>query len=170
MIVKVFSAAIAVGLLVGILAPSNRPASGGEQSLILTPQTKAPVSSKPVHGFETILPRHADGHFYADVTVDGRVIHFLVDTGASAIALTKEDASALGIALNPSELEIVGRGASGEVRGKFITLHHVQIDNKEAWDLHGAVLAEGLGVSLLGQNFLSQVGTVEIKGDRMILR
>jgi aspartyl protease family protein len=176
MFVKILGGAVVAGLFIGLMIPASQPAPVPDQpnsNLILTPQTKAApdsnVEPKP-HGYETVLPRHEDGHFYADALVNGQSIHFLVDTGASMIALTASDAQKIGMNFSPNEFEVVGRGASGDVLGKQVTFHHVTLDNKEAWDLHGAVLAEGLGVSLLGQNFLAQVGTVEIRGDQMILR
>jgi aspartyl protease family protein len=176
MYTKILGGAVVAGLFIGMMMPAGQPVPAVDQpnsNLILTPQTKATPDTgsaiKP-HGYETILPRHEDGHFYADAMVNGQPVHFLVDTGASMIALTASDAQKIGMNFSPSEFEVVGRGASGDVLGKEVTFHHVTLDNKEAWDLHGAVLADGLGVSLLGQNFLAQVGTVEIKGDQMILR
>jgi aspartyl protease family protein len=172
MFYKTVFGAIGAGLVVGFLAPSQPPVipQTHDGALILTPQTKAPQASNSNHGFETVLQRQSDGHFYADVLVNGQRVHFLVDTGASAIALTSEDGVRVGLPANPSEYEVVASGASGDVMGKFVTVHHVQLDNKEAWDLRGAVLGDGLRVSLLGQNFLARIGSVEIKGDQMILR
>jgi aspartyl protease family protein len=176
MYMRILGGAVVAGLFIGMMMPASQPTPDTNQpnsNLILTPQTKAAsdtnVGTKP-HGYETVLLRHEDGHFYADAMVNGQLIHFLVDTGASMIALTASDAQKIGMNFSPNEFEVVGRGASGDVLGKQVTFHHVTLDNKEAWDLHGAVLADGLGVSLLGQNFLAQVGTVEIKGDQMILR
>ncbi len=156
----------------GFLVPAQPAvvASKQDDALVLTPQTKAPPAANLSHGYETVLQRSRDGHFYADVMVNGQSVHFLIDTGATSIALTNEDGARVGLSANPSEYEVVASGASGDVMGKFVTVHHVQLDNKEAWDLRGAVLADGLRVSLLGQNFLAQVGSVEIKGDQMILR
>jgi aspartyl protease family protein len=119
---------------------------------------------------EVVLERKSDGHFYATAEVNGRPIRFLVDTGASAIALTADDARALGFGWTPAELAVVGRGASGEVTGKIVELHHVRLGGKETWNMRAAIIPEGLQVSLLGQNFLSGIGSVRIAGDRMVLR
>lgn len=118
---------------------------------------------------ETVLERYPDGHFYADVSVGGRSGHFLVDTGASMVALTGEDASAMGLVWDDSEIVPIGRGASGVVNGVPVSLDHVELGGITADNVEAAIVPEGLGISLLGQSFLSQVGQVRIDGDRMIL-
>jgi len=118
---------------------------------------------------EVVLPRADDGHFYAEVAVDSGSAHMLVDTGATVIALTGEDAEAMGVAWNESEVRPVARGANGTVYGVPVTLEHVQLGEFEARGVPAVVVPEGLGISLLGQSFLSRVERVEIDGDRMLL-
>lgn len=118
---------------------------------------------------EVLLEREMDGHFYADVNVDGVPMRMLVDTGASVIALTGEDASAMGLFWDDSEIVPVAQGASGTVYGVHTELRRVTIGNFEATDVQAMIIPEGLGISLLGQSFLSTVNSVEIADDRMIL-
>jgi aspartyl protease family protein len=113
------------------------------------------------------IARNADGHFYLDAQVNGAQVHFLVDTGASMVALTPADAQRAGIAL-PSE-RARAMAAGGAVEVMPVTIDRVAIGPLEARGVRGAV-APQLPVSLLGQSFLSRVGTVEISGDRMVLR
>jgi aspartyl protease family protein len=117
------------------------------------------------------LTRQPDGHFYANAAVnasnDEGEVRFLVDTGASSIALTGADADALGLSWDESELQIVGRGVSGDVLGKPVILKSVQVGDITAYDVQAAIIPEGLDVSLLGQSFLSKVGNVNIQGNEM---
>lgn len=113
------------------------------------------------------LTRSPDGHFYVEAQVNGARIRFIVDTGASMVALTADDAQRAGIAL-PSE-RARAMGASGEVEVIPVTIDRIAVGPLEARNVRGAV-AEQLPVSLLGQTFLSQVGSVEIRGDAMVLR
>jgi aspartyl protease family protein len=113
------------------------------------------------------IVRAADGHFYVEAQVNGAQIRFLVDTGASVVALTGADARRAGIAL-PSE-RASARGAGGVVEVIPVTIDRVAIGPLEARAVRGAV-ADQLPVSLLGQSYLERVGTVEISGDRMVLR
>jgi aspartyl protease family protein len=117
---------------------------------------------------ETLLKRQDDGHFYADVEVNGQLVHFLIDTGATGVALTEEDARRVGLVFSPGEFEPVGMGAGGPIRGKVVTIDRVSLDGKEARDVHGAIL-QGSTMSLLGQAYLSKLGSVEMSGDYMRL-
>jgi aspartyl protease family protein len=165
---KPFFWVIGAGLAIGVLWPARDPAA--LQIAVAPKVDKAKVAEPERSPLDVILDRRPDGHFYADVMVNGQPVNFLIDTGATAIALTADDARSLGFYWNDMELEPVGRGVSGEVRGKMVALHHVQLGGKEAWDMQAAIIPEGLGVSLLGQTFLSQIGSVKISGDQMTLR
>lgn len=129
-------------------------------------------SSSPTAGWaqETALRREQDGHFYADVTANGANIRMLVDTGATVIALTGDDASAMGLYWDDSEVRPVAQGASGPVLGVNTSLERVEVGGFEARNVAAMIIPEGLSISLLGQSFLSSVNTLEIADDRMVLR
>ena len=133
-------------------APETRPAAG-EAALFTAPAPR-----------ETVL-ESVGGHFYADVEVNDQPVRFLVDTGATTVALSEKDAARIGIPFSSSEFTIVGRGASGPVRGKAITLNKMTLDGKEAREVRGAII-EGGETSLLGQAYLREF-TVEMRGDTM---
>jgi aspartyl protease family protein len=113
------------------------------------------------------LERSPDGHFYADAQVNGAQVHFMIDTGASMVALTPADAQRAGVAL-PSERSRA-MGAGGAIEVMPVVIERVAIGPLEARDVPGAVVPQ-LGISLLGQSYLERVGSVEIHGDRMVLR
>lgn len=117
----------------------------------------------------TELRRAGDGHFYAPVAIGERPITMLVDTGASVVALTGEDARLAGIHWNPAELRVVASGAGGDVRGVALTIDRMRLGGHEARDVRAVVVPEGLRISLLGQSFLKDVEPVRIERDRMIL-
>src|SRR4051794_20869978 len=115
------------------------------------------------------LQRSSDGHFYADTRINGTNVHMLVDTGASIIALSRNDARMAGIATSIGMNDVVGRGADGAVHGEVVRLDDVELGPLSAQGLDSVVLNSG-EQSLLGQSFLSKFSSVEIQGDRMILR
>lgn len=117
----------------------------------------------------TELPRAADGHFYADVSVNGARVEFLVDTGASVIALTGADARAAGLYWSSADVHPVARGASGPVQGVEVTLDRVALGGHVARDVRAVIVPEGLAISLLGQSFLATVQPLRIDADRMVL-
>jgi aspartyl protease family protein len=157
-VLKPLSFMIVAGVVIGLAWPSDDPAK----------QAAAAVADNGMPR-ETILEREGNGHFYVHAKVNGVLVRFMVDTGASGVALTEEDAERVGIPFSPGEFEYVGEGASGPVRGKLITLDEVEIDGKKVENVSGAIL-QGSNLSLLGQAYLSRMGELYINGDRMILR
>ncbi|HEX8256020.1 MAG TPA: TIGR02281 family clan AA aspartic protease [Allosphingosinicella sp.] len=154
---KPFILVIAAGATIGLMLPSSRPAA-------------APVAAAPGgEAVETVLEREENGHFYVHAYVNGELVRFLVDTGASSVALTMADAERLGIKFKQSQFEVVGTGASGPVRGKDVMIDSVEIDGKKVAPVQGAVI-EGLDISLRGQAYLSRISGVEMSGGHMILR
>ena len=115
------------------------------------------------------LKRQSDGHFYADVEINNMPIHILVDTGASGIALSRDDARRAGLTVSVGMFDVVGEGAGGDVKGEFVTLDTVRLGKQTARQMP-AVILDGGEQSLLGQSFLRQFQTVEIKNDTMVLR
>lgn len=163
-------AIIAAGAVFGWLAPdlAYKPvASAGQPAKEFA---RVDVATRDQwNAGEVVLRRSDDGHFYADVTVDAGSAHMLVDTGASVVALTGEDADAMGLSWDPEQVRPIARGASGAVYGVEVTLGHVQLGGLEADEVQAIVVPEGLGISLLGQSFLSQIERVEIDQDKMLL-
>ena len=155
-----------LGLIgVALLAPSLRRDEAPEAE---SPRIVAPLAGPASAGLAgPTLLRSPDGHFYADAQVNGAHVRFMVDTGASVVALTPADARRAGIVLPPERARAIGAG--GEVEVIPVTIERIALGPIEARGVRGAV-AEALPVSLLGQSFLGQVGSVEIRGDRMVLR
>ena len=158
---------IGFGIVVGLMVPSaSSPPTSPAQ-----PQVAAVTSSaRPEPNVEKVITRSDDGHFYVDAEVNGQLVHFLIDTGASSVVLRMSDAQHVGLPFSQGEFQVIARGASGDVRGQIVKIGRVAIGHKEAFDVEGAVVDEGLDVSLLGQSFLSRIGTLVIDGDKMVLR
>lgn len=115
------------------------------------------------------LTREFDGHFYADAHVDGASVRMMVDTGASVIALTGEDAMAIGLDWSDEEVRNIGSGASGAVYGVPTMLDQVEIGGLAQQNVRAVIIPEGLDISLLGQSYLSKINNVRIEDDQMVL-
>jgi aspartyl protease family protein len=159
-----------IGAVIGMLMPQAQTAEVGMTGHELAP---APISIRPkpvqTASRETRVARADDGHFYVNALVNGQRVRFLVDTGATTVALTVDDARRVGAPFSTNEFDIVGAGASGAVRGQPIRLDRVELDGKRVRDVGGAVV-EGLHVSLLGQTFLSRMEMVQMSGSEMRIR
>lgn len=158
---------LAFGALVASLAPDGpgAPTAGGQA------QARADVARKESwQPEEVVLPRNRDGHFYAEVATDSGSVMMLVDTGATSVALTANDAAMMGVDWDPNDVRPVARGASGDVYGAVVMLDRIDVGGIEARGVEAVVVPEGLDVSLLGQSFLARVNKVEVSGDQMVLR
>jgi aspartyl protease family protein len=163
---KPFLIVVAIGTAIGILMPGRSDvAPAGAPSAGANPGTVSPT--EPLR--ELRLDRRRDGHFYVDGLVNGEQTNFLIDTGASHVALTIEDATRIGIKVSHADFQYVGQGAGGAVRGQPVMLDRVSIGGRVMTNVHAAVI-EGLGVSLLGQSVLTQLGTLQMDERRLIIR
>ena len=120
---------------------------------------------------EVVLRAAADGHFYAHAVVDGVPVRFLVDTGASSIALSAADARRLGIDPEGLHYFLPVTTANGSALAARVTLGEVRLGSIAFENVTAAVMPPGaLDRSLLGMSFLDRLGGFEISGDRLILR
>lgn len=149
-----------VGGVGGLLLAEPRAGSGA------APVAGPASDPKPVIA---TLERHAGGHFVGIAEINGHPVRVLVDTGATMVALTEEDARGAGLSVDPSRWKPVARTASGEARGEALTLASLSVGGIKRMDVSAAVV-ENLPMSLLGQSFLRRLEAVEIRGDTMTLR
>lgn len=166
-----FLGTIAIALLVGWFAPDLTPPgqAGAEESAAPPENRLAVARSNRSRAGEVVLPRDAGGHFYAEVSSGSGTVTMLVDTGATVVALTADDAATMGVEWRANQVRPVARGANGDVYGVPVTLDRIEVGGIEARRVQAIVVPEGLGISLLGQSFLSEVDRVEVAGDEMVL-
>jgi aspartyl protease family protein len=118
----------------------------------------------------TIIDREPDGHYWTRADVDGTAVKFMVDTGASTVAITFRDAQRIG--LNPEELDFKWeiRTAGGIVHGAAVTLDKIRIGRVEVDNVEAMVLREGLEQSLLGMTFLGELYSYEFRKSQLVIR
>ncbi|PDT84273.1 TIGR02281 family clan AA aspartic protease [Sinorhizobium sp. BJ1] len=120
---------------------------------------------------EIVLRKRLDGHFQADATINGEAVSMLVDTGASSIALTYEDAERIG--LDPESLgySVTVMTANGRTLAAPVTLEQIAIGPIERRNIRAMVAAKGnLDRSLLGMSFLSTLDSLQMRTDELRLR
>lgn len=172
---RLYVVIVGIGLVIGFLMPDRQApimkTEAPQPRSVIDVKTVSRVkqASAEVSGPWTTLRREENGHFFARAQVNGQSVDFMIDTGASGVALTESDARRLGIPLDPNNYHEVGTGASGPVYGQPVILDRVSLDGKTVERVQGAVL-EGLEISLLGQSFLGRMGKIEITRDQMIIR
>ena len=116
------------------------------------------------------VPRDTRGHFEVDARVDGRRLNFMIDTGASVIALTANDAATLGIHPAEREYTVLVKTANGTVRAAPVELDRVEIEDITVRDVAAMVLPDGaLSDNLLGMSFLTRLHRWEFADGKLVL-
>ena len=119
---------------------------------------------------EPVIEANSRGSFYLTAEINGREINFLVDTGASQVALTREDADTIGLPVHQLDYSGHVRTANGVARISYITIDDITIGGNVINDVQGHVVDAPLFTSLLGMSFLRKLAGYEVKGDRLYLR
>lgn len=122
------------------------------------------------HGTDAQVVRGADGHYWAQASIDGRAVRVMVDTGASVVALTPEDAARLGVEPQAADYNAVVQTASGPVDAAPVTLKHVAVAGARVDDVQALVVREGLAHSLLGMSYLGRLSRFEATPSGLTLR
>ncbi|MBX4906306.1 MULTISPECIES: TIGR02281 family clan AA aspartic protease [Rhizobium] len=132
---------------------------------------RAVVVTTSQGGQEVILHKLLNGHFEADVGVNGQTVEMLVDTGASMVALSHEDAARIGIDLSRLTYSMTVMTANGRSRAAPVTLDQVAIGPIVRNNVAASVAEDGrLDQSLLGMSFLETLGSLQMQTDELRMR
>jgi aspartyl protease family protein len=119
---------------------------------------------------EVALSAARDGHYYSAAEINGRSIDVMVDTGASLVALTYEDAERAGIYVKDSDFTMRISTANGVGRAAPVRLNKISIGDITVRDVPAAVSESGrLFKTLLGMSFLSRLSRAELRGGTLTL-
>jgi aspartyl protease family protein len=131
--------------------------------------TPTPVHAR-AHGAPAQVLKAADGHYWADALVDGKAIRVMVDTGASVVALTPEDARRLGLRLRPADFSATIITASGPARAASVELEAVAVAGARVERVAALVVERGLPHSLLGMSYLGRLSSFSATPAEITLR
>lgn len=116
------------------------------------------------------LRADAQGHYNSEIEINGRTVHAMLDTGATMVALSYEDAERSGIFLSDTDFSHPVRTANGVARVAPVMLHRVRIGDIEVRDVPAAVAEPGrLQGTLLGMSFLGRLSRLEMQSGRLVL-
>lgn len=122
------------------------------------------------YGMNGDLRRASDGLFYVTGMINAVPVRFLVDTGASTIVLTRDDALRAGLMPAEAAFDAQADTAKGRALMAWISIDELQVGGVRVRGISAAVAPEGLGVSLLGQNWVAELASLTIAGDRLLFR
>jgi aspartyl protease family protein len=144
---------------------------GGQRRVLVAGASQVRVGggespSASAGGSEIVLSAGAGGHFTTDGQINGKAVTFLVDTGASAIAMGQADADRLGINYKSAPRGFAGT-ANGRIPVNLVTLSSVRVGDVEVANVEAVVMPSALQHVLLGNSFLTRF---QMKRDNDTLR
>lgn len=120
-------------------------------------------------GTQVRVLRADDAHFHVDAVVNGKSVSFLVDTGASLVALDRGTAESLGIDVASLGFTTRVMTANGPARAAPVKLAYVKIGDIVRENVQAAVMDSDDGLSLLGMSFLGTLSSFDFRGERLTL-
>jgi len=148
---------LAIALTVGAGLPGLRP--------------PAPAPSQMQLNTMTEIKGGTNGHYVVDADINNQRIRVLVDTGASAVALSYEDAELVGLHPNLLEFNVPVSTANGVEKAARAKLSRVEIDGVKVEDVDALVAPRGaLSGTLLGMSFLSRLSSFQSENGVLTLK
>lgn len=127
------------------------------------------LSDQQVSGSTTRIAMGQDGHFHADVVVNGVKRTMLVDSGATQTALSEATATAATIALDDRPFPVLIQTANGQVTARAATAHSIVVGSIRMTDLPVIVSPAFGDTDAIGMNFLSRLGSWRVEGRTLVL-
>jgi aspartyl protease family protein len=116
------------------------------------------------------IPRDARGHFQTDARIDGQRIDFMVDTGASVVALNEKSAARFGLRPSRGDYNATVTTANGTIKAARARIAMMDVGGLIVRDVEAMVLPdEALSENLLGLSFLSKLKRFEYANGRMVM-
>ena len=161
-------AAIMIGLGTFMAQQADRMSSASATSV---PRTTVALASAPQSGNRSLsISRDARGHFQTEGRVDGQRVGFMVDTGASVVALNESSAARFGLRPSRGDYNATVTTANGTIKAARTRLAMLDVGGLIVRDVDAMVLPdEALSENLLGLSFLSRLRRFEYANGQMVL-
>ena len=146
--------------------------SVGKEPVAQAQAAKSAAQQSPQSANYRTMTVRADarGHFQVEGSVDGRRMDFLVDTGASVVALRERDAAKLGIHPAARDYTASVSTANGTIKAAVVTLNSLEVGGIRVHGVRAMVLPDqALSDNLLGMSFLSRVRRFEMANGRLVM-
>ena len=143
--------------------PSAAPSQAGKQE----------PARKTVNQPSRTIVLRADrqGHFWIRGRVNQADVHFMIDTGATGIALNQQDAASAGIHLQDRDFTLRSHTANGIARAAPVEIRTLEVGPITVRGVSAHVMEGSMtGIALLGMSFLRRLDSFELRGDTLTLR
>jgi aspartyl protease family protein len=167
MVMAVAGAVVAAALIVPTLVASRQDAPA--KPSVAARERPAPDTT-PVLSGTLRVPDRGDGHYQVEARIGARRIPFLIDTGATIVALTWDTGRDLGLVSASDTMDVALSTANGTVRGKSVLIPRLDIESLTVRDVRGVVMPQGaLSSNLLGMSFLGRLRQFTVARNTLIL-
>jgi aspartyl protease family protein len=162
---------VALGSFMAQMADKWTPAPAAANAAPPKAQTAAQVATVAQASGRTLsIPRDARGHFQTDGRIDGQRVAFMVDTGASVVALNEKSAASFGLRPSRGDYKASVSTANGVIKAAPARIAMIDIGGVVVRDVDAMVLPdEALSENLLGLSFLSKLKRFEYANGKMVL-
>jgi len=127
------------------------------------------LDRQEVVGEEVRIRMVPDGHFWANVTMNGVQQRMLIDSGATVTTISESTATAVSASRNPDIVPVVLRTANGMIRARTGTIEQLRVGNIRAKDLKVLISPAMGNLDVLGMNFLSELGSWRVEGRTLVM-
>jgi aspartyl protease family protein len=143
--------------VISVQGEQARITIAGSPATLLLGEAQSSVAGKarPAGGVQISMASDANGHFMAEGLINGKPARFMVDTGATTMAMSLADAVKLGVDYRKGQPIQVGT-ANGMATGYALKLHSVRIGDVEVYDVDAVVTQQRMPFVLLGNSFLNR--------------
>ncbi len=156
---------VALGSFMAQMADKFTPAAANATPPKVQSLTVAQAASRSIS-----IPRDARGHFQTDGRIDGQRVEFMVDTGASVVALNEKSAARFGLRPSRSDYNATVTTANGTIKAARTRLAMIDLGGIVVRDVDAMVLPdEALSENLLGLSFLSKLKRFEYANGKLVL-
>ena len=156
---------VAAGTYMAQMADKMSPAPANAAPRKASAETVAQATSRSLS-----IPRDARGHFQTDGRIEGQRVDFMVDTGASLVALNEKSAARFGLRPLRSDYNATVTTANGTIKAARTRIAMIELGGLVVRDVDAMVLPdEALSENLLGLSFLSKLKRFEYANGKMVL-
>ena len=118
-------------------------------------------------GSRIVLPADSRGHFMTQGAINGRAVTFMLDTGATSVAMSAADAQRIGLDYSKGQPVQIGT-ANGTTSGYKLRLQSVRVGDVEVYDIDAVVSQQSMPFVLLGNSFINRF-SMRRDADQMVL-
>ena len=169
-----FAVVIAIAGLSGLASAEAVVSMTARDPVLRAASAEAQISQANAQaaqgGQGATIPKSADGHYWATGQVNGANVRFLVDTGATAVSLTPDDARRLGFDLGALNFNSRVTTAAGQTRAAPVRLASLTVSGARLDNVDALVIEKGLDASLLGMTYLGRLASFQATRQALILQ